>query len=398
MHDEVLVTVDNISKKFCRDLKRSLWYGVQDIARELVNSNHVNTTLRKEEFWAVRNVSFELRRGECLGLIGHNGAGKSTLLKMINGLIKPDVGAITIKGRVGALIELGAGFDPILTGRENIYINGQILGFTKKEVDKKFDSIVDFSGISQFIDTPVRNYSSGMKVRLGFSVAIHMEPDVLLVDEVLAVGDLAFVIKSLNAMQQLMKKCAVIFVTHSMPLMSRVCTRSILMDSGKVKSDSKKIGEVIEQYTSRLRTGNSTIVGNPDVQIENVALHDPMGQRIDSIKHYTQLWLKFTCTLPSDIDAFNVRAIIRNIEQRSVLEYYSGIDNNWLCNHDNRIDVTLDMGTVMLNTGKYSISLVVLSKEGDYVYYRIDNAKEFTVVSDYTSWSDFNVRGNWKIK
>src|SRR5690606_14679453 len=162
------------------------------------------------------------RRGECLGLIGHNGAGKSTLLKMINGLIKPDVGAITIKGRVGALIELGAGFDPILTGRENIYINGQILGFTKKEVDRKFDSIVDFSGISQFIDTPVRNYSSGMKVRLGFSVAIHMEPDVLLVDEVLAVGDLAFVIKSLNAMQQLMKKCAVIFVTHSMPLMSRV--------------------------------------------------------------------------------------------------------------------------------------------------------------------------------
>src|SRR5690606_14699713 len=142
---ETLVTVSNVSKKFCRNLKRSLWYGVQDIASDLVGTKNTNNPLRKEEFWAVKTVSFELKRGECLGLIGHNGAGKSTLLKMLNGLIKPDQGEIVMRGRIGALIELGAGFNPILSGRENVYVNGQVLGFTKKEIDAKFKDIVDFS-------------------------------------------------------------------------------------------------------------------------------------------------------------------------------------------------------------------------------------------------------------
>jgi lipopolysaccharide transport system ATP-binding protein len=141
MKDEVLVKVEGVSKKFCRDLKRSLWYGVKDISSELFGSKK-NGQLRPKEFWAVDDVSFELRRGECLGLIGHNGAGKSTLLKMLNGLIKPDKGTITMHGRIGALIELGAGFNPILTGRENIYNNGAVLGFSKKEIDAKFDAIV----------------------------------------------------------------------------------------------------------------------------------------------------------------------------------------------------------------------------------------------------------------
>ena len=144
--------------------------------------------LRKDEFWAVRDVSFEVRRGECLGLIGHNGAGKSTLLKMLNSLNRPDSGRITMRGRVGALIELNAGFNPILTGRENIYNQAALLGFSKKETDAKFDAIVDFSEIEEFLDMPVQNYSSGMRVRLGFAVAAQMEPDILLIDEVLAVG------------------------------------------------------------------------------------------------------------------------------------------------------------------------------------------------------------------
>src|SRR5690606_31257804 len=136
-----LISVENVSKKFCRDLKRSLWYGVQDITTEIlgVRRRTVNS-LRKQEFWAVKGVNFTLKRGECLGLVGHNGAGKSTLLKMLSGLIKPDDGVISIKGRVGALIELGAGFNPVLTGRENVYVNGQILGFGRKDIDQKFDA------------------------------------------------------------------------------------------------------------------------------------------------------------------------------------------------------------------------------------------------------------------
>ena len=191
---DVLIKVEHLSKKFCKDLKTSLWYGVKDLYSNITGNSKVRA-LRPKEFWAVKDINFELRRGECLGLIGHNGAGKSTLLKILNGLINPDEGKITIKGKVGALIELGAGFNPILSGRENIYNNGAILGFTKKEIDNKVEAIIDFSEIREFIDMPVQNYSSGMKVRLGFAVAAQMEPDVLIIDEVLAVGDLGFVLK-----------------------------------------------------------------------------------------------------------------------------------------------------------------------------------------------------------
>ena len=185
--NDILVKVGGLSKKFCKDLKTSLWYGIKDLCSG-ISGNKNTRELRDKEFWALKDINFELRRGECLGLIGHNGAGKSTLLKILNGLINPDAGKVTIKGRVGALIELGAGFNPILSGRENIYNNGAILGFTRKEIDDKVEEIIDFSEIREFIDMPVQNYSSGMKIRLGFAVAAQMEPDVLIIDEVLSVG------------------------------------------------------------------------------------------------------------------------------------------------------------------------------------------------------------------
>src|SRR5688572_23720191 len=152
MADEVLVKAEGVSKKFCRSLKRSLWYGVKDMAAEVTGGSASHDRLRSGEFWAVNDVSFELRRGECLGLVGRNGAGKTTLLKMLNGLIKPDKGQIEMRGRIGALIALGAGFNPILTGRENIYVNASILGLTKRETDEKIDDIVDFAEVGEFID------------------------------------------------------------------------------------------------------------------------------------------------------------------------------------------------------------------------------------------------------
>jgi lipopolysaccharide transport system ATP-binding protein len=265
---DVLVDVEGVSKKFCRTLKRSLWYGVQDIfadlnpfkengssvqADSLIGRNHTNSltsdgkkafnattgllnnanSLRPDEFWAVNDVSFQLKRGECLGLIGHNGAGKTTLLKMLNGLIKPDRGRISMRGKVGALIALGAGFNPILSGRENIYINASVLGLTKKETDAKLDEIIEFSGIEDFIDTPVQNYSSGMQVRLGFAVATAIEPEILLLDEVLAVGDMAFRIKCYNRIGRLQKQAATILVTHDMSYLSTVCNRILFMSSGR---------------------------------------------------------------------------------------------------------------------------------------------------------------------
>jgi lipopolysaccharide transport system ATP-binding protein len=275
---EVLVKVEGVSKKFCRSLKRSLWYGICDIASELnplrgnelqaergselrvdgcklevpylqqptFNSGEagrlqpatanpqLSPPLRPGEFWAVNDVSFELRRGECLGLIGHNGAGKTTLLKMLNGLIKPDRGRIEMNGRVGALIALGAGFNPILTGRENIYINGAVLGLSKKEINEKIDEIIDFAEIGEFIDMPVQNYSSGMTVRLGFAVATALNPDVLILDEVLAVGDARFRHKCYHRINKLMKNSAVIFVSHSMDYVAAICRSVALMQHGKM--------------------------------------------------------------------------------------------------------------------------------------------------------------------
>jgi lipopolysaccharide transport system ATP-binding protein len=233
---DTLIKVAGVSKKFCRDLRQSLWYGLKDIGNELSGKRHGgNGELRPGEFWAIKDVSFELKRGECLGLIGRNGAGKTTLLRMLNGLIKPDQGRIEIRGRVGALIALGAGFNPILTGRENIYVNASVLGLSRREIDLKIDSIIDFAEIGDFIDAPVQSYSSGMQVRLGFSVASALEPDVLLLDEILAVGDAAFRGKCFKRIGEVFQRAAVIFVSHSEAQVNRICNSAIMLEAGHMR-------------------------------------------------------------------------------------------------------------------------------------------------------------------
>ena len=319
-NEEPLIKVSGVSKKFCLSLKKSLWYGLCDMGRELtgrrhgasssclvrgssfeegktpvgsVENNEPRTTnqelltvsqeqrtknneqrtgLRPKEFWAVHDVSFELKRGECLGLIGRNGAGKTTLLKMLNGLIKPDAGRIEMRGRVGALIALGAGFNPILTGRENIYVNGSVLGLSKREIDAKMDEIIDFAEIGDFIDTPVQNYSSGMAVRLGFGVAaVLIKPDILLLDEVLAVGDMGFTIKCLNAVRQLAYNTAVVFVSHNMQFVSSFCNRVIVMKDGKPYLDTLDVVQGVDTYLA-LFPKDQSAAGTGEVMIDNIRL------------------------------------------------------------------------------------------------------------------------------
>jgi len=233
---EALIKVEGVSKKFCRSLRKSLWYGMQDLGNEILSHRHAsNNNLRPDEFWATKDISFELKRGECLGLVGRNGAGKTTLLRMLNGLIKPDQGRIEMHGRIGALIALGAGFNPILTGRENIFVNATVLGLTSKEVESKLDEIIDFAEIREFIDTPVQSYSSGMSVRLGFAIAASIQPDVLLLDEVLAVGDAAFRHKCYQRINRLVSNCAVIIVSHSMDQIGAIANKVGFMHSGKLE-------------------------------------------------------------------------------------------------------------------------------------------------------------------
>lgn len=233
MGKEPLVIAEDLAKVFCRDLRRSIAYGFQDILRELRGRALARAGQRKAEFFALRNLSFTIPRGECIGVIGPNGAGKTTLLRLINGLIKPDRGILKVRGQVGGIIALGAGFNPVLSGRENIYVNAAVLGLSKRQTDRVVDEIIDFSEIREFIDMPVQSYSSGMTVRLGFSVAAHLEPDVLLIDEVLAVGDAGFRAKCYNKVDELRGDKAVLLVSHNMEHVGRVCDRVLVLDRGR---------------------------------------------------------------------------------------------------------------------------------------------------------------------
>ena len=262
MNDNISIKVENISKKYCKSLKRSMLYGVKDIARNTFGLSSHSDKLRKNEFWAVDDISFEVKKGETLGIIGPNGSGKTTLLKLLNGIFWPDKGKISVKGNVGALIEVGAGFHPLLTGRENIYINAAILGMTKEEVDEKFDEIVEFADIGDFLDVPVKHYSSGMFVRLGFAVAVHCEPDILLVDEVLAVGDIKFQSKSLRKMQEILNKgVSIVFISHNMDAVRRVCKKVVFLNHGKI-IDSGESEKMILKYQKDMFIAENEYLGD----------------------------------------------------------------------------------------------------------------------------------------
>jgi len=241
-----VIEFTNVWKKFRKGEKF-------DSLRDAIPNFFKKTVAKKDElqdreFWAVKDVSFNITKGEVVGIMGPNGAGKSTILKMLSGIYAPNKGTMAINGRLSALIEVTAGFHPELTGRENVYLNGTILGMKKKEIDAKFDQIVEFSGVSEFIDTPVKRYSSGMFSRLGFSVAAHMDPDILIVDEVLAVGDIAFQAKCAHKMRELMHSGAtIVLVSHQLNMIQSLCKRVILLNKGEVLKDGPT-DEVIPLY------------------------------------------------------------------------------------------------------------------------------------------------------
>jgi ABC-type polysaccharide/polyol phosphate transport system ATPase subunit len=273
--NDVAIRVEDLGKKYHIGGKEKSYTRIGDKAIDMISSpfrrmkrlltgQSMSAADLDQIFWALNKVSFEIKQGEIVGVIGHNGAGKSTLLKILSRITEPTTGYADVFGRVGSLLEVGTGFHPELTGRENVFLNGSILGMRKAEINRKFDEIVDFAEIEQFIDTPVKHYSSGMYVRLAFSVAAHLDPEILLIDEVLAVGDVAFQKKSLGKMEDVSQQGrTVIFVSHNMNALQRLCPNSILLNHGRLIIQAST-NEVVEQYLST----SSTTSTKPNAPID----------------------------------------------------------------------------------------------------------------------------------
>ncbi len=286
---EPVIRVENLSKKYIigqqkqekySTLRDMITNGAKSVVQTITNTQ-ARTNNNQEEFWALKDVSFEIKQGDRVGIIGRNGAGKSTLLKILSRITEPTKGRINIQGRVASLLEVGTGFHPELTGRENIFLNGAILGMSKVEIKKKFDEIVAFAEIEKFLDTPVKRYSSGMYVRLAFAVAAHLEPEILIVDEVLAVGDAQFQKKCLGKMEDVGKEGrTVIFVSHNIGMIRSLCQRGILLASGQVVKD-ETVDSVLSYYMSNyMSTGSENEGANGEIYWSEEDINVPGSNEI----------------------------------------------------------------------------------------------------------------------
>lgn len=324
---------------------------------------------KKEEFWALQDINFTVEKGEVLGIIGSNGAGKSTLLKILSQITPPTTGEIVLRGRVGSLLEVGTGFHPELTGRENVFLNGAILGMKRNEIARKFDEIVEFAGIEKFLDTPVKYYSSGMYVRLAFSVAAHMDPDILIVDEVLAVGDAEFQKKCLGKMEEVTKKQGrtIIFVSHNMGVIQQLCSQTVVLQNGKFSfvGDTKK---AIEHYTENQKKqshidlkepGNRK--GNGAIKLTGFHIENKNGLQTRTIENDSQATLVFEYECPNPTNLKNVDigfSLERNMGLVSVI--YSSYTKTEFPTLKLSGDIRFTTPNLPLAPGLYNIGLRIL--------------------------------------
>ena len=323
-----------------------------------------------EIFKALDDVSFEVNPGDRVGIIGRNGAGKSTLLKLLSRITEPDAGKITLRGRVASLLEVGTGVHPELTGRENIYLNGSILGMKHAEIRRKFDEIVDFSGVEAFLDTPVKRYSSGMYVRLAFAVAAHLEPEILLVDEVLAVGDMEFQKKCLGKMDEISRTegRTILFVSHNMEAIQRLCNKGILLERGNSTLQTANISEAISYYLSNLETGKTYLSNNPCV--DDIYITNSSGDKITKIQSNDEWFLhvKFH-TEQTEFEVFLATSLYdENFHpiQRSWGTPFTLLPGNY--------DFTTSWPGIKLNGGKYFFDIAVFRKNASPLLHEVNCA------------------------
>ncbi|MEA5572775.1 ABC transporter ATP-binding protein [Calothrix sp. UHCC 0171] len=404
-----LIAVENISKKFCRNLKLSLFYGIQDIATELIAKKRNSERLRHQEFWALHNINFQLKPGEAIGLIGENGAGKSTLLRLISGLIKPDTGSIKVRGRIAPLIALGAGFNPILSGRENIYANMSILGLSTREINEKIENVIDFAEIEDAIDAPVQTYSSGMAARLGFACAVHIKPDVLLIDEVLAVGDIKFRMKCYKKLAQLREEgTAFILVAHNPHVILNVCESSIYLAKGELITYGNTV-DVIRKYEEDLCMVNvdtsSPIIHLPakaesasmGIDITSLCLKNDRNEIIPALFCSQPASLSITCKVNQKLDNANIGILINALSGESdrILYITSASDDESLQIFPGKVEIQMQMPYCCLLPGLYNAKIYI--KQGVQSLDIVQSFR-FVVKSDKViSQSLFYQPRTWKV-
>ena len=360
---ETLLKVEQVGKKYARSLESSLRTGARSLLRTyLRGEDPAPSSLSSEEFWALRDVSFELRRGDVLAILGHNGAGKSTLLKCIAGKLQLDSGKIDMYGRVGHLLEMSAGFDQTLTGRENVELRGRLMNLRGKQLAEYVDQVADFAELEEFFDSPVQFYSSGMKARLGFSASSVMTPDILIIDEVLAVGDLSFKLKCYERINELARNAAVLFVSHSLGQIARMCTRGIYLEKGRVLFGGD-VQDTIGMYQDKLGQANEKKkehVLNPDLIYFNLAAGNEVVEPGQKISYGEDLALEI------DVSRVPQGAQLRIFLKDST----AGLVSDWNSARNpfhwpvglRRIRV--DIGPAELNPGAYSIAVQVTSPNG----------------------------------
>jgi lipopolysaccharide transport system ATP-binding protein len=367
MHQDYVIKITNLSKKYTLGKQRETSF------RSAISGIFKSSKSNRDEFWALKDVSFDVHKGDVIGIIGKNGAGKSTLLKVLSQITKPTEGRIEINGRIASLLEVGTGFHPELTGRENIYLNGTILGMTRAEVKAKFNEIVAFSEIEKFIDTPVKHYSSGMYVRLAFAVAAHLEPEILIIDEVLAVGDAEFQKKCLGKMRDVANDGrTVLFVSHHLGSVKQLCNKGILLEKGKIVCTGF-INEVISTYQTR--DSNVKIYSSPGIH-KQIFVHEAMVIGNLNEFYYNEV-IQFQITIKSNEGlGKNKFLLIRIVDENEQVVGSSEIIIN---RADNIYTYQLD-GNVLVK-GKYKLNCIIY-QPGVIQFDNVDECCHFEILDN----------------
>lgn len=413
------IVAENISKRYRIGLKEQMYDSlagalVSWIKYPLSNYNRLRKLSKFDEnghaediIWALKDISFEVPEGEVLGIIGRNGAGKSTLLKILSRITDPTTGVIKIKNKISSLLEVGTGFHPELTGRENIYLNGTIIGMSKKEIDKKFDAIVDFSGVEKFIDTPIKRYSTGMKVRLAFAVAAHIEPEILIIDEVLAVGDIEFQKKCLGKMESVAKQGrTVLFVSHNMDTVLSLCNRTILLEDGKILLDGDT-KSVIQEYREKFVSVQKHInirdrtdrEGSGIIKAVDFKILNGQGNPVKYLESGEDYIFDLQYENYSNQKLNNVAVSIDLYDERNVrvLLFRTSFTNSNIVLHENKGFVRCIVKDLPLANGHYTFSIYIIRAEVEVLDWIKDAYSIYVSGGDYFGTGNQGIPENCKI-